>query len=61
MIETTNRIPDAETQLLVEMLTTVKAMDKPLQEKWLDYGTGLVEGFKLAKRQFHDEDKKCNM
>ncbi len=51
MMEAINRAPDAEVQILAEMLATVKAMDKPLQEKWLDYGTGLVEGYKLAKRQ----------
>lgn len=56
MLEEINRAQDDEMQTLAELLTTVKTMDKPLREKWLDYGAGLAEGYKLAKR--HTETNK---
>lgn len=56
MTEAINRTHDSETKLLVKVLNTYKALNEPLKEKWLDYGTGLAEGYKLAKR--HEEPKK---
>ena len=61
MMEAINRVQDDEMQTLAELLTTVKAMDKPLREKWLDYGAGLAEGYKLARRrdQTAEEVQSC--
>ena len=56
MMEAINRVQDDDLQALAELLTTVKAMDKPLREKWLDYGAGLAEGYKLARRRDQTEE-----
>ena len=44
-------VQDDDLQDLAELLAAVKALDKPLREKWLDYGAGLAEGYKLARRR----------
>ena len=61
MMEAINRVPDEEMQDLAELLSTVKAMNKPLRETWLDYGAGLAEGYKLARRrdQTAEEVQAC--
>jgi hypothetical protein len=61
MTEAINRVQDDELQDLAVLLATVKNLNKPLREKWIDYGTGLAEGYKLARRrdQTAEEVQAC--
>lgn len=58
MMETTTRTTTDEMQTLAELLATVLNLDKPLREKWIDYGTGLAEGYKMAMRSNETERKE---
>ena len=62
MMKAINRVQDdKEKQAIVEMWAAVKAIPEPLREKWLDYGAGLVDGYKLARRrdQTDEEVQAC--
>lgn len=56
MMDEINHAQDFNKQLLTEIVAKALTMNDLLQEKWLDYGTGLADGYKLARRR--DESQK---
>lgn len=50
MKEALSIVTDEELQSLAALLSMAKSLDPAVQDLWLFYGSGLSDGYRMAKR-----------